>query len=79
MILPEPEPLTLKFSYKNASTDWRTSNLPTWPYPVEEAYNLTNSAAVVSVNQSVNNAALALNPTAILPPRLFKVGASFEF
>ncbi len=47
--------------------------------PEFDVYNMTNSAAIVSVNQSVNNAALRLNPTAILPPRLFKVGAEFTF
>ncbi len=46
--------------------------------PEFDMYNLTNSAAVTSVNQSVNSAYF-LNPTAILPPRLFKVGLRFDF
>jgi hypothetical protein len=41
-------------------------------------YNLTNSAAATAVNQSVNSATF-LNPTTILPPRLFKVGIRFDF
>jgi hypothetical protein len=47
--------------------------------PEFDIYNLTNSAAVTAVNQSLNNPTLTLNPTTILPPRLFKVGAQFEF
>jgi outer membrane receptor protein involved in Fe transport len=47
--------------------------------PEFDVYNLNNSAAVLSVNQSLNNAALTLNPTTIMPPRLFKVGAEFTF
>jgi outer membrane receptor protein involved in Fe transport len=47
--------------------------------PEFDVYNLNNSAAVQSVNQSYNSAALARNPTAVLPPRLFKVGIQFLF
>lgn len=47
--------------------------------PEFDVYNLTNSAAITAVNQSLNNAALTLNPSTIMPPRLFKVGAQFEF
>jgi hypothetical protein len=46
--------------------------------PEFDIYNLNNSPATVSVNQSVNSAYF-LNPTAILPPRLFKVGLKFDF
>lgn len=47
--------------------------------PEFDVYNLTNSAAVTAVNQSVNNPSLTLKPTTIMPPRLFKVGAEFTF
>jgi len=47
--------------------------------PEFDIYNLTNSAAITAVNQSLNNSSLTLNPTTIMPPRLFKVGAQFEF
>jgi len=47
--------------------------------PEFDIYNLTNSAAVTAVNQSVNNPTLTLNPTTIMPPRLFKVGMEFTF
>jgi hypothetical protein len=46
--------------------------------PEFDIYNLTNSAAATAVNQSVNSATF-LNPTAILPPRLFKVGLRIDF
>jgi hypothetical protein len=46
--------------------------------PEFDIYNLANSSAAVSENASVN-AATYLNPTAILPPRLFKVGLRFDF
>jgi outer membrane receptor protein involved in Fe transport len=46
--------------------------------PEFDVYNLNNSSAAVSENTSVN-AATYLNPTAILPPRLFKVGLRFDF
>ncbi len=47
--------------------------------PEFDMYNSTNSAAVTAVNQSINNPALALNPTTVLPPRLYKVGMQFKF
>ena len=46
--------------------------------PEFDMYNLTNSSAYAAVNTSVNAAAY-LNPTTILPPRLFKVGLKFNF
>ena len=47
--------------------------------PEFDIYNLNNSAAVQSVNQSANAGALFLNPTSVLPPRLFKVGLEVLF
>jgi hypothetical protein len=47
--------------------------------PEFDIYNLSNSASITAVNQSVNNSSLALNPTTMMYPRLFKVGAKFEF
>ncbi len=47
--------------------------------PELDVYNFTNSSAVQAVNISVNNPALALNPTTILPPRLLKVGLKVDF
>lgn len=47
--------------------------------PEFDIYNLTNSDATTAENQSLNNPALTLNPTTILPPRLYKVGAQFQF
>jgi hypothetical protein len=46
--------------------------------PEFDIYNLTNSGAVVAVNSSVNSANF-LNPSTILPPRLYKVGLQFDF
>jgi hypothetical protein len=46
--------------------------------PEFDIYNLTNSGAVVAVNTSVNSANF-LNPSTILPPRLYKVGLQFDF
>jgi hypothetical protein len=39
---------------------------------------LNNSAAVTAVNSSVNSA-LFLNPSTVLPPRIFKVGLKVDF
>jgi outer membrane receptor protein involved in Fe transport len=47
--------------------------------PEFDVYNLTNSAAITAVNQSLNNSSLSQNPTTVLPPRLYKIGAQFEF
>ena len=47
--------------------------------PQFDIYNLNNSAAVTSVNQSASSLALFLNPTAVLPPRIFKVGLRADF
>ena len=47
--------------------------------PEFDIYNLNNSGAVTAVNQSTNNLALFLNPTNVLPPRLFKIGLKVEF
>ena len=47
--------------------------------PEFDIYNLNNSAAVTAVNSSVNAAALFLNPTTVLPPRIFKLGLKVDF
>jgi hypothetical protein len=71
--LPETNLTDIRFSRPTKFRDRYTLK------PEFDIYNLTNSAAVTAVNQSLNNASLSLNPTTILPPRLFKVGAQFEF
>ncbi|MBZ5605535.1 MAG: TonB-dependent receptor [Acidobacteriia bacterium] len=47
--------------------------------PEFNIYNLNNSSAVQGVNQSVNAGSLFLNPTSVLPPRLFEVGLRILF
>jgi hypothetical protein len=57
--------------------------------PEFDIYNLFNVGTVVSVNNSVTAGtatggigsvgSLYLNPTNVLPPRLFKVGLRFDF
>ena len=46
--------------------------------PEFDIYNLNNSSAVTSVNQSVNSA-LYLNPTNVINGRLLKVGIKIDF
>ncbi len=46
--------------------------------PQFNIYNLTNSSAVQSVNESVNSA-LYLNPSTVIPPRVFEVGLRVSF
>ena len=47
--------------------------------PQFNIYNLGNSAAVQAENQSVNAGSLFLNPTSVMPPRLFEVGLWVRF
>jgi hypothetical protein len=43
-------------------------------------YNLMNSSAVLSYNQTYNPAATTwLTPTSVLAARVAKIGATFEF
>jgi hypothetical protein len=47
--------------------------------PEFDVYNLLNAATVMAENTSVNAGSLFLNPQAVLPPRLFKVGLKIDF
>ena len=49
-----------------------------------DLYNVTNSAAILTYNQSFNPAALTgsqawLAPTSVLTPRFMKIGVQIEF
>jgi len=46
--------------------------------PELNIYNLTNASTVTAVNQSANST-LFLNPTAVLPPRVFELGLRIKF
>jgi hypothetical protein len=47
--------------------------------PEFDVYNLLNAATVMAENTSVNAGSLFLNPQAVLPPRLFKLGLKIDF
>lgn len=70
--LPDFNLLDVRFSYDTKIHD-RYSIKPEF-----DIYNLNNSSAWQSVNQSAN-ATTVRNPTAVLNPRLFKVGIMAQF